>query len=209
MKNIFLGKKGQLSIPANAEPAKSYKFFKKNMKMRNFYTNPFKNMLIFSLKPLFLIFIAIAVGIYCLIKIDDFFDHYTLELASPIKVVFQTPVQVVERKAKIKYVKEFIESLPKPETPLDNYICEKFGNECQIALLVARAESNMNEEAININKNGTIDMGIFQINSVHWKKEGCNPKSLLDARKNVNCAYKIFQGSGWEAWATFKNLKVK
>ncbi len=152
-------------------------------------------------------FLVGVVGIYCLMKITAFFDRKTLKFNYPVSVKFRKPVEVVERKEKIVYIKEFINSLPKPETAIEKYICEKFKEECQIALWIAKSESGMREEAININNNGTIDMGIFQINSVHWKKEGCNPKSLLDAYKNTDCAYQIYQKSGWDAWVTYKLIK--
>lgn len=138
-------------------------------------------------------------------KIDNFFDRFSFEFRPPIVVKIQKPVEIVERKEKIVYIKEFSDSLPKPKTAIEKYICEKFANDCQIALAVAKAESGIREEAININSNGTIDMGIFQINSVHWKKPGCNPKSLLDGYKNIDCAYKIWQAQGWSPWVAYKN----
>lgn len=137
--------------------------------------------------------------------LDSFFDRYSLSFFSPIEIKLQQPIVVVERKTKIEYIREFAESLPIPKTPLEKYICEKFGKECQIALAVALAESGMREEAINVNTNSTIDIGIFQINSVHWKKNGCSPKELFDSYKNVDCAYKIYSASGWSAWSAVNN----
>jgi len=77
--------------------------------------------------------------------------------------------------------------------------------DCKIALGVAQAESGFREDAININDNGTIDVGIFQINSVHFKQEGCTLQDVVYQNKNVECAYKIFKASGWSAWTAWKS----
>lgn len=161
-----------------------------------------------SFKILFILgifFLILTFGFYLLYRIDKFFEKHDLEFKPPIVVKVQKPVEAVEKKEKVVYIREFIESLPKPKTPIEKYICEKFGSDCQIALAVAKAESGLREEAININSNGTIDMGIFQINSVHWKKPGCNPKSLLDGYKNTDCAYQIWKTQGWNPWVAYQN----
>lgn len=155
-----------------------------------------------------------ALVIFLLIQIDKFFDEKTLKFQAPIQVKIQKPILVEKREEKIEYIVQYAENLPQPETPLEKYICDKFGvADCKIAIAVAKAESGMREWAFNINENGTIDIGIFQINQIHWTKEGCSPKELFDAHKNVDCAYKIWKESGWNAWTAFKNgaflLKVK
>lgn len=143
--------------------------------------------------------------IWLTIKINDWFNTHFIRFQSPIVLKLQKPVEVEKRSKKIEYIIKYAESLPKPETPLEEYICKKFGSDCQIAIAIARAESGMREDAWNINSNRTLDLGIFQINSVHWEKEGCSPKELFDARKNVDCAYKIYKSSGWGAWTVAKN----
>jgi soluble lytic murein transglycosylase-like protein len=49
---------------------------------------------------------------------------------------------------------------------------------------ILRVESKLNTQAINRNKNGTVDVGIAQINSVHFKelsKFGISPQHLMNA----------------------------
>ncbi|MEO0289598.1 MAG: transglycosylase SLT domain-containing protein [candidate division WOR-3 bacterium] len=150
--------------------------------------------------------IVLAFGIFFLKKIDAFFDENTLQFQSPVILRVQKPIWTEKRQEKIEYIIKYAEGLPKPETPFEEYIFDKWGPvDGKIAIAIARAESGMREEAINVNHNGSLDIGIFQINSVHWKKEGCSPKELFDAYKNVDCAYKIWQASGWSAWTVAKN----
>lgn len=164
-------------------------------------------------KKLILIICSFAVGFvfvlllgWGLMKVDAFFDENSLQFQPPVILRVQKPVLVEKRQAKIEYIVKYADGLPKPETPLEEYIFDKWGPvDGKIAIAIARAESGMREEAINVNKDLSIDIGIFQINSVHWKKEGCSPKELFDAYKNVDCAYKIWQSSGWSAWTVAKN----
>lgn len=49
---------------------------------------------------------------------------------------------------------------------------------------ILKIESNLNPRAVGQNTNGTVDMGIAQINSMHFKELatfGVKPKDLLDA----------------------------
>ena len=70
---------------------------------------------------------------------------------------------------------------------------------------IAQAESGFKEDAWHANSNGTLDTGIFQVNSIHWGKEGCSFKELTDAYKNVDCAKRIFDESGWASWVSYNS----
>lgn len=64
-------------------------------------------------------------------------------------------------------------------------------------------ESGGNAHAMNYNTNGSTDVGLWQINSVNWG--GCNGgKAPCDPNQNLNCAIKVYQGSGnsWKPWST-------
>ncbi len=54
------------------------------------------------------------------------------------------------------------------------------------------------------NKNGTFDLGLWQINSIHWSSCG-GEAALTVPANNAACAHKIYQGSGsgWCAWSTY------
>lgn len=67
-----------------------------------------------------------------------------------------------------------------------------------IAAAVALAESGGNASASNTNSNGSIDRGLWQINSVHGKL------STFDVVGNVKAAISISNnGKNWSPWVTY------
>ena len=97
-----------------------------------------------------------------------------------------------------------IENVPEPTKeplpPLVEYIHKKFGDSAERGLKMLREceNSNLNPEAINWNRNGTWDFGIWQINEIH----GYTRKELKDPYFNTDVAYEIYKGRGdtFEAW---------
>lgn len=67
---------------------------------------------------------------------------------------------------------------------------------------IAKAESGWTVDAINTaNSNGSIDRGLFQINSVHSQY---NAQQLLsDPRYNTQAAKDIYDSQGLRAWSTY------
>jgi hypothetical protein len=79
-----------------------------------------------------------------------------------------------------------------------NYIIERFGKEAPNAFKVLACENHrLNPSARGMNTNGTSDVGIFQVNSVH----GVPESYLKDWHTNIDVAYQIYKASGWNAWA--------
>jgi hypothetical protein len=76
-------------------------------------------------------------------------------------------------------------------------------------ICIAKHESNFNSKAINdkLNRNKTIDRGLFQVNSVHLTTCNVTAEQLFDVRTNVSCAVKIYELQGLKAWATLKFCK--
>jgi len=74
-------------------------------------------------------------------------------------------------------------------------------------LKIAKAESGGNTNAANGNSNGSIDIGLWQINSMNWQScsGGKAPCSVTD---NVACAVKVFEwgGNTWKLWSTCAQL---
>lgn len=140
---------------------------------------------------------AVVIGLgTVVILVNGWFETHRLIFKSPVVVNFNKPITIEERKPEV-IVEKFVLDYPDPiNTPLEKYICEKWGPfDCKTALAVFTAESGLREDAININTNNTIDVGIGQINSVHFKKTGCSLKEITDAYKNVDCAYRIWDES--------------
>jgi len=61
-----------------------------------------------------------------------------------------------------------IEIAPEPVLSLEEHICKASnGQYCELLVNLAKCESTLNPDALHVNTNGTVDIGIFQINSVH------------------------------------------
>lgn len=87
--------------------------------------------------------------------------------------------------------------------PIEVLIARQFKDDAKIALAVAKSESNLNPLAHNKNSNGTIDTGIFQINSIH----GYDEKFLQDPENNIKVAYEVYLKAGkkFTPWVVYNN----
>lgn len=67
---------------------------------------------------------------------------------------------------------------------------------------IAKRESGGKAHINNagLNKNGSVDYGLWQINSVH----GYDPQKLYDPRFNAKAAVSIYKSQGLKAWSTYK-----
>lgn len=146
---------------------------------------------------------TLTVGIYTWTGIQSLVEWgATHQFVKQEVVKLAWPYRIEERKLQV--VNQIDMGELKLETDIEKYICSKFDPiDCRIALAVARAESGMREDAVNINTNGTIDIGIYQINSVHFGKQGCSLKDVVDQYKNVDCAYSIWLEQGWNPWVAY------
>jgi hypothetical protein len=76
----------------------------------------------------------------------------------------------------------------------------------------AKYESSFYERAMNNhNRNGSIDRGLFQINSVHLGRRGC-PKTgegLYSAAANAKCALVIYNEQSNTAWYGYKKHRAE
>ena len=66
---------------------------------------------------------------------------------------------------------------------------------------IAKLESNFDPNAVNFNKNGSIDVGLLQINTVWQKKCGM---SLHNIETNISCAKIVLEKQGLNAWVTYQ-----
>jgi len=82
-------------------------------------------------------------------------------------------------------------------------------SEIKNMFLIASMESGLNPSAINYNKNGTVDTGLFQINSVWYKRCGVNSTDLYDVQTNIKCALFVLRNQGLSAWVTWNNYLSK
>ena len=69
------------------------------------------------------------------------------------------------------------------------------------ALRIAACESEFNHRATHRNRNGTIDYGVFQLNSGGTMQSlGLTPASALDPVANVKAARRLYLRRGWQPW---------
>src|SRR3990167_3329690 len=123
-----------------------------------------KNKILGILSIIILAILLLIGASYSVLKmINGFFDTYKITFNQVVKVEFKEPITLVKREIISPVV--ITKTLDYPDdidTPIEKYICEKFGAyDCKTALAVAKAESGIREDAIGINTNDTIDVGIF------------------------------------------------
>ena len=157
---------------------------------------------------------AVSTGIlYGISKIADFFDENALIVKLPVEVAVKTN-RVVEIQPRVKttIVSEKTEKVAEivageENKDLATYICEKWGVvECKTALAVAKAESGMRCDAYNANTDGSVDLGVFQLNTIHLAKGGeWTLTNMADCQKNVDLAYEVWQAQGWNPWVAYRN----
>ena len=73
----------------------------------------------------------------------------------------------------------------------------------------AKYESMYDTRAKNVNRNGSQDTGLFQINDLWLKECGVTRKQLLDPEVNVACARKVFREQGYWAWYGYRYKQDK
>lgn len=89
------------------------------------------------------------------------------------------------------------------------HLIAQYDWDLQVATAVMRAESGCNPTATNkANRNGSVDRGLFQVNSVHKAKVG-NLDDLYDPATNIRIAYRVYLGSGWKAWSVYNSGAYK
>ena len=64
------------------------------------------------------------------------------------------------------------------------------------ALACFISESGLRTNAVGVNNNGSNDVGIAQINSIH----GMSTEDRMNWKKNIDKAYQIYKRSGWKPW---------
>jgi hypothetical protein len=76
------------------------------------------------------------------------------------------------------------------------------------AVQIAYHESGFSASATNRNTNGSIDYGLWQINSVHAFPELGN-QQWKDPKVNARLAKQVYDKQGWNAWSVYKTGKYQ
>lgn len=99
-----------------------------------------------------------------------------------------------------------IEVIQKEKT-IEEKIRDTFPEDPETALAIAHCESALNPSAINNrNKNGSVDKGLYQINSVHDKRVRELELDLFDTDDNLKIARLLYEEHGWKPWVCSKKI---
>lgn len=82
-------------------------------------------------------------------------------------------------------------------------------SEAPVMVCIANLESSLRPNALNINKDGSKDWGLFQINDRFWLGE-CGViqgDELWNIDTNVKCAKKVYDKMGFRAWVQYNRNK--
>lgn len=71
--------------------------------------------------------------------------------------------------------------------------CKEYAVDYDLALRIAYVESRFDQKAFRRNKNDTIDVGMFQVNSIHHMRL-CRGLDVYSLEGNTYCAIKILSG---------------
>ena len=96
------------------------------------------------------------------------------------------------------------EATPSMQELVEAEIKDVFGEKAEEALKVARCESKLGLYKCNdgLNSNGSVDCGIFQVNSIH----GVSRKWLNNYKINILIAKQLYdEQGGWGAWYSSKS----
>ena len=90
------------------------------------------------------------------------------------------------------------QTTPEPKTEkqqIIDYITEVFGEDAPDAFNILYCENRqLDHRVVGRNRNGSIDEGVFQINSIHGKT------NMKDWKTNIDYAKTIFDRQGWRPW---------
>ncbi len=71
---------------------------------------------------------------------------------------------------------------------------------------MAESRGNPTKDNTGLNKDGSVDYGLMQINSIHADMVGGNLEALRDPATNIKIAYSLsHSGTDWTAWTTYNN----
>ena len=153
---------------------------------------------------LFITILLICGLIYTIKAVNSWFDKHYFSFTQPVEVKLNQPITVKERKP---IIQKMVLNYPgEVDTPIKQYICDKFGvYTCRIALAIVEAESNFNDQAMHVNTNGSVDLGCWQINfPTHLKT--ITPADALDCKKATDWAFEKYTRDGnFNAWTTYIN----
>jgi hypothetical protein len=170
---------------------------------------------------------GVEVHIYWPIVIHDRAVNYVdprTKVHSPIPEPTEKPSPTPHNKPKeeAKAQKGIVYGAESETGPSDREIAELVASydwDYNTAIRVAKSENFWNLTKsfdcarTNSNDNGSIDVGLFQINSIHQKRLsslGMTMEDMKDCKKNAEFAYTwLYSYQGWTPWVSYNNGDYK
>lgn len=155
-------------------------------------------------KKLCLVLLGIVIGACWFFVLTEGKEFYVSSVARDVVVIAPLAEASTAPTDTDNGVKEGEANGGQPATSLsiEEKIRITFPEEPDIMLAIAKAESQLNPHAINrANRNGSVDTGIFQINSIH----GYDEEYLKNEDNNLKIAREIYEKQGITAWASYNN----
>jgi len=155
-------------------------------------------------KKLCLVLLGIVIGACWFFVLTEGKEFYVSSVARDVVVIAPLAEASTAPTDTDNGVKEGEANGGQPATSLsiEEKIRQMFPEKPDIMLAIAKAESKLNPHVVNRgNSNGTIDCGIFQINSV-W---GYDEEFLKNEDNNLKIARIVYEKQGITAWASYNN----
>jgi hypothetical protein len=154
--------------------------------------------------------LALSAGIFCVHEAVQIHSQYTVNWRSPVRMRFQSPL-VIARRTETVDGNEAQRDQRSSLTAYQQYACQKFGPACRVALAIQRSENPQGKcEIYHYNRDGTLDWGYFQINTIHLKRRGVNLRDLLDCKTNIDFAYQLYvENQGFTPWTVYNSGHYK
>lgn len=85
-----------------------------------------------------------------------------------------------------------------------------FGKDAKMALAISQAENGSRkcDRVSKPNSNGSVDIGLFQVNNLAHKGKATETE-LKDCLTNIRIAKQIFDSSGWHPWTVYRTEAYK
>ena len=190
-----------------------------------------------AIKTVIIVTLFTIVSTTLLYHISIWFDNNKIIFQSPIEIDIKTPIYIQDRGT--AHAREWVKKALAQEPQITNEALKKVVNstvdikkdatvsdveayirkvwakegseQVRIALAVSSAENGTRQcDRTNVNKNGSIDVGIFQMNSIHnHKGELWKLGKLVDCYNNIDRAYELWKSAGWGAWSAYNNGAYK
>lgn len=165
-----------------------------------------------------ILFAAVPISVMLYSGIQKYSDHTQLSSLIPINIIQKQKVLPPNyHTTTASVVFKGASDLPLPPIYTINGGCQqylplvqKYNWDVNTAMAIMEAESTSqgipcDSNAKDFDSNGTVDRGLFQVNSIHADL-ATDMNTLFDPQTNVRIAYEIYSGQqGWGAWSTYNS----